>query len=256
MRHVPGRLVVALVVAAVLVGGAGVFLVHAQIPSTFKNLQVMPKDISRAQLIAEMREMAGSLGVRCNHCHTGGNPQTLEGMDFASDTLEAKRVARAMMKMTREINATFLPATGRDPAHMAQVKCITCHHGGLEPETLADTLLRAIDQGGAPAATAAYRDLREKFHGRSRYDFGEQSLSWTAEQAARKPANADAAIALLELNMEFFPKSANTLVVLGDRYALKGDTTAAIARWNQALAIEPGNRFIQSKIDQARGVKK
>jgi len=255
MRHTARRFAVVFTVAVVLVSGAGVF-VHAQIPSTFKNLQVLPKDITRPALISEMREMAGSLGVRCGHCHPGGNPQTLEGVDFASDSLESKRVARVMMKMTREINATFLPQTLRDPKRLAQVKCITCHHGGLRPETLADTLLRALDQGGAAAATSAYRELREKHYGRSIYDFSEQMLSWTAEQASRRPAYADAAIALLELNLEYYPKSVNTRVVLGDRLIAKGDTAAAVKRWEEALALEPGNRFVQGKLDAARGVKR
>ena len=34
-----------------------------------KNLQVLPKDTPRPQLIAMMRGVAGALGVRCNYCH-------------------------------------------------------------------------------------------------------------------------------------------------------------------------------------------
>ena len=43
-----------------------------------------------------MRNFASGLGVRCDHCHVGGNPDTLEGFDFASDAKEAKQVARAI----------------------------------------------------------------------------------------------------------------------------------------------------------------
>src|SRR5688500_13932467 len=42
-----------------------------QIPTEFKNLQVLPKDISRADLVQTMRQVATDLGVRCTHCHVG-----------------------------------------------------------------------------------------------------------------------------------------------------------------------------------------
>ena len=245
------RSAVAVFVIAVLVSGATVF-VHAQIPQTFKNLKVLPKDISRGALIAEMREIAGSLGVRCGHCHPGGNPETLQGVDFATDSLETKRVARAMMRMTRAINSTLLPATGRDTTRMARVRCITCHHGARRPETIADTLQRALDRGGASAVMTSYRALREQYHGRSVYDFGEPTLWWMAEQAGRKPATADAAIPLLEANLEFFPKSVQTRATLGDRLLARGDTAAAIQRWQEALELEPGNRFIQGKLEAVK----
>ncbi|HET9325525.1 MAG TPA: c-type cytochrome [Candidatus Eisenbacteria bacterium] len=249
------RLAVTFLLAAVLASGAAAF-VDAQIPQTFKNLRVLPKDIARPALIGEMREMAGALGVRCGHCHPGGNPETLQGVDFASDSLESKRVARTMIRMTREINSAFLPMTGRDTMRMARVRCVTCHHGARRPETLADTLHRALDRGGAPMVTAAYRSLREQYYGRAVYDFGEGALWFMAEQATRKAATAEAAIPLLELNLEFFPKSVNTRIALGDRLIANGDTAAAIRRWHEALELEPGNRFIQSKLDAVRGGKR
>lgn len=35
------------------------------------NLQVLPKDIPKAQLVQTMRGFAMGLGVRCEHCHVG-----------------------------------------------------------------------------------------------------------------------------------------------------------------------------------------
>jgi len=86
----------------------------AQIPTTFTNLQVLPKDIPRSELIATMRNIAGSLGVRCVHCHVG--PDDLQGMDFAIDEKRSKVAARAMLQMVRAINADYvsrLPAGRR-----------------------------------------------------------------------------------------------------------------------------------------------
>ena len=88
--------VVSFAVLIVLVPGAAL-LAHAQIPQTFKNLKVLPKDISRPALVGQMREVAGALGVRCGFCHAGGNPQTLEGVDFASDSLETKYFALGLL---------------------------------------------------------------------------------------------------------------------------------------------------------------
>src|SRR5688572_31654917 len=103
----------------------------AQIPQTFTNLQVLPKDIPRPQLVATMRGFAGALGVRCTHCHVG--PDDLQGMDFATDEKESKKVARTMLRMVRGINADVigtLPAA--DPPRQ-QVTCLTCHRREAKP---------------------------------------------------------------------------------------------------------------------------
>ena len=256
MRHpFPWQVAIA-VAAGCLLAPAAVVSVDAQIPQTFKNLKVLPHDVTRPALLLQMREISGALGVRCGHCHAGGNPETLEGVDFASDTLETKRVARVMMRMVREINSTLLPQTGRDTTRIARVACVTCHHGARRPETLADTLQRALNSGGAPAAIGAYRQLREQYYGRAVYDFGEGALWWVAEQASRRPDQFDASIALLELNLEFFPKSVNTRLALGDRMIAKGDTAAAIKRWQEALDLQPGDRFIQGKLDAVHGARR
>ena len=250
------RRVVTCIALATAMGGLLVLVsthrAAAQIPQTFKNLKVLPRDVSRQDLVLQMRQMAGGLGVRCGYCHSGGNPQTLEGVDFASDSLETKRVARVMLRMTREINSSMLPLTGRDTTRLARVSCVTCHHGARRPETLADTLLRSLRVGGTAGVTSSYRALREQYYGRAVYDFGEGALLWVAEQAAGLPEHADAAIALLQLNLEFFPKSANTRTALGDRLAARGDTTGAIQQWEEALAIDPGNNWVRGKIEATR----
>src|SRR5205807_994767 len=65
----------------------------AQPPMT--NLQILPKDTPRPQVIATMQAIAQSLGVQCNYCHVqegrGGRN------DFASDEKPAKKAARGML---------------------------------------------------------------------------------------------------------------------------------------------------------------
>src|SRR5262245_5656863 len=114
----------------------------AQIPEKSTNLQVLPKDTPRAQLILVMRGFASALGVRCTHCHVGKDPDDLKSFDFASDEKEAKRIARAMMKMTDEVDTRLLPQIGRTPS--VKVECMTCHHGLRKPEQLVDVLAATL----------------------------------------------------------------------------------------------------------------
>jgi hypothetical protein len=102
--------------------------------SNYKNLQVLPKDISREQLLATMRSFTRGLGVRCNHCHVVKATEPKEELDFPSDAKDEKKNARTMILMTREINRTWIPRVTKEPADM-RVGCWTCHRGKPEPES-------------------------------------------------------------------------------------------------------------------------
>lgn len=102
---------------------------HHELPKP-TNLQVLPKDIAPADLIAIMRGFTGSLGVHCSFCHEQ-NAQTHE-MNFASDAKPEKTSARIMMRMTHEINTKYLAEL---PDHdEMKVGCGTCHRGHSMPE--------------------------------------------------------------------------------------------------------------------------
>ncbi len=97
----------------------------------FKNLQVLPKDISKDSLDTIMHHFTKALGVRCNFCHTMGNGK----MDFASDEKEEKGIARYMIKMAAGINSTYFNfEKSNRPDTINIVKCITCHHGNPHPD--------------------------------------------------------------------------------------------------------------------------
>src|SRR5688572_3892903 len=163
-----------------------------QVPEKFTNLQVLPAASTRADVVRVMRGFAGALGVRCNHCHVGDNPATLENFDFASDAKETKRIARGMLKMTMEINTRLVPAAGVE--NPVQVQCITCHRGTTRPEPLSDTLRRTIEQRNVAAAIEQYRDLRTRHYGRGGYDFGAPTLNVLAEWLASQRKDVAAAI--------------------------------------------------------------
>lgn len=222
----------------------------AQIPETFTNLQVLPKDVERRALIDAMRGFATGLGVRCNHCHVGENADTLEGFDFASDDKETKRVARAMMQMTREINDTLLPKTGREK--LLTVGCATCHHGVEKPQGLREILAAELAEGGVDAVAARYRELHEKYYGKGAYDFSEFTLTGLAERVARSQDDPATALALLDLNAELHPESAYTHIVKSRILAATGARDAAIGSAERALEIDPESRWARQQLERLK----
>jgi hypothetical protein len=133
----------------ILAGAMGLFTMSvaaAQIPPAFtsvppsvaapalKNLKVFPKDISRADLISNMKFFTRSLGVRCTYCHVGVEGQPRSTYDFASDAKPNKDIARDMLRLADRLNEKDLPAIGglADP----HITCFTCHRGSTKPATM------------------------------------------------------------------------------------------------------------------------
>ena len=90
----------------------------------FKNLQVLPKTISKDDLKALMKAQTKALGVECDFCH--------ETPDMASDKNPAKGVARKMMQMTQLINDKWIKGVV-DEADKHLITCGTCHQGHNSP---------------------------------------------------------------------------------------------------------------------------
>ncbi len=99
----------------------------------FKNLTVLPKDISRDSMKIVMDGFKDALGVKCGFCHAPqkDNPGK---MDFASDEKPEKDIARHMIRMTRDINEIFFNFNNSPrPDTIRSVTCITCHRGDPHP---------------------------------------------------------------------------------------------------------------------------
>lgn len=94
----------------------------------FKNLKVLPKNISKEDLELTMKQFKTALGVKCSFCHAESktNPGKL---DFASDENKHKDVARGMLRMTKKINKKFFKEEKGNA-----VTCFTCHNGHEEPQ--------------------------------------------------------------------------------------------------------------------------
>ena len=112
-----------------------------QVPWKGENLQYFPKDITRERLTQRMREFSFALNVRCQYCHAGGDGISFEGVDFSSDDKPAKNKARAMLRLTDQVNKTLLPEVpsradpADDTAHHCAVPSSARRIGSLRPRT-------------------------------------------------------------------------------------------------------------------------
>jgi cytochrome c-type biogenesis protein CcmH/NrfG len=187
-----------------------------------------------------MDEVSKALGVRCDYCHSAqrgsGQPEP------------KKEVARAMIAMTRDLNAKVQEATGKPAGETARVECVTCHRGVAIPQPLLTIILGTIAQQGGAAAVEQYRDLRKRYYGRATYDFSEEALLEIVQRVVQgKP---DDAIALLRMNLDFNPQSAKTYALLGFAYTRKVDDAMAITNLQKSLELDPTNAVVRGQLEQ------
>ena len=84
-----------------------------------ENLKVLPRTMTVDQVTEYMSKQVGrGLGVKCGFCHEGG--------DFAADGNPHKKKARAMIRMTADLNQRFFGGK-------RGITCFTCHKGHDEP---------------------------------------------------------------------------------------------------------------------------
>ena len=193
--------------------------------------------------LLDMQVIASSLGVSCNYCHAqrGDPPAVTAGGKSRQD------VAREMIAMTRALNATVQTAAGKPANETVQVGCITCHRGVPIPRQLTDILWTTTVRQGSPAAVAQYRELRGQFYGKQAYDFSEDALILIASRIGQ--ARPEDAIALMDLNLEFFPRSARSYITLSIAQSRR-DAPAAIVSLKKALEIDPDNAEAKGRLYQ------
>ena len=230
-----------------------------------RNLKVLPKDTSQQDVLALMQTFTRGLGVQCTYCHSEqtapllsaeeqaaqaaappvagrgrgrgrGGPQ----IDFASDEKRQKQTARVMLAMTNDINARLAAAIHKPAADITRVQCATCHRGITNPQQLSDLLRQTMLGKGEGAAVVQYRELRQAYLNSGAYDFREAILLDLGREslATRKP---DDALAWLQLNVEFFPKSAPSYLELARAHLARRDRDSAISDLTKAIQVEPTN---------------
>jgi hypothetical protein len=193
--------------------------------------------------LPDMPAVAAALSVTCNYCHAGAG----EAAKMTANGRPRLDVAREMIAMTHALNASVQTATGKTAREAAAVTCATCHRGVAIPRPLTDVLLLTSVREGADAAVTQYRELRAQHYGRGTYDFGEETLLAAARRLGT--ARPELAIPLADLNLEFFPKSVNTLVAKAIAQTRR-DEEGAVATLKQALEIEPNNGEVKGRLYQ------
>ncbi len=219
-------------------------------PPAPSNLQVMPKDTSREQVLTTMQAFTSALGVQCNYCHVqegrGGRN------DMASDEKPTKKTARQMMLFARELNEKLPTVVGKSAAETTRVGCGTCHRGVPIPKQITDLMTEAAASGGAAAGIAKFKELRERYYGGQSYDFSEVALI-TMAQRANTANKYDDALAYLQANLEYYPKSARTYSAMAQMKNAKGDKTGAIQALEKAVELDPNNAQLKAQLQQLKG---
>ena len=122
--------VIAILAAFICIGIAAV---KPAVNEKFKNLQVLPKNISADSLDKIMDGFNVMLGVDCQFCHT--RDKKADTLIFDKDDKSEKEITRNMMRMTMDINKKYFQHNETVTAEQVQaVTCYTCHKGAPMPE--------------------------------------------------------------------------------------------------------------------------
>jgi hypothetical protein len=131
-------------------------------------------------------------------------------------------------------------AMGAGIALQAMASWVPNVKAGLDPrKSIAQTLSATIASSGIEAAERQYRDLRATAS--ATYNFDESGLNNLGYQLIRAKKFKEA-IRIFQLNVEAFPKSANTYDSLAEGYMDDGEKALAVANYQKSLELNPKNR--------------
>jgi hypothetical protein len=110
----------------------GIAAVKQPTNDRFKNLQVLPRNITADSLDKIMNRFNADLGVDCQFCHV--RDKKADTLMFDKDDKSEKEITRNMMRMTMDINKKYFQFNETVTAEQVQaVTCYTCHRGEPMP---------------------------------------------------------------------------------------------------------------------------
>jgi hypothetical protein len=216
---------------------------------------VLPENIPRDSLLGIMRGFTAALGVQCQYCHVQeaapeGAPGPRMRLRPALDDKQTKLTARFMMRMADSLNRVVLAALPKRHEPSVSVSCITCHPGSPLPQTIGAALAETIQRpgGGIDSAIARYRALRANMAS-GRYDFTETPINELAQSLAAGGRTPDA-LALLNMNQEFYPNSPDVDFAFAEVYRRAGDKPNAITRYRAVLTKRPNDMRARQRLQE------
>jgi tetratricopeptide (TPR) repeat protein len=153
-----------------------------------------------------------------------------------------------MLRMVEQLNTTTLAQLPARAEPRVVVECSTCHRGAALPKSLQTMLFEIVQSQGAAAAVAKYRELRPNAV-LGQYNFGEWEINELARRLneAQKP---ESAIAILEMNGEFYPKSPEIDVMIGELHRRLGNRDKAMERYRMALGKAPDHPMAKQRLEE------
>ena len=102
--------------------------------SRYRNLKVLSKNISEENMDYVMETFSVNLGANCLFCHPGKQNGAEFSIDYVTDQLQNKKVARDMLRMTMKLNKKYFKTnmTGMMEVR-GRIWCKTCHQGRPVP---------------------------------------------------------------------------------------------------------------------------
>jgi hypothetical protein len=113
-------------------------IIAAKVPReerlVYKNLQVLSKNITDENMDYVMGSFNSGLGANCLFCHPGRQNGTEFSINYVTDSLRNKRVAREMLRMTMRLNKKYFNTklTGLMETR-GKIWCKTCHRSNPVP---------------------------------------------------------------------------------------------------------------------------
>ena len=123
---------------------------------------------------------------------------------------------------------------------------------GVPKPSITEALMELVLADSIPAAINKYYDLKKNNF--NDYNFKESQLNGFGYQLLQV-GKIDQAIAILKLNVESYPGSANVYDSLGEAYMVKGNKEEAIMNYEKSLKLNPKNKNAEDNIKKLKDSK-
>jgi len=123
---------------------------------------------------------------------------------------------------------------------------------GTPKPSINEALMDLVLSDSVNAAIIKYHDLKKNHP--DEYNFKESQLNAFGYQLLQV-GKTDLALAILTLNSESFPESANVYDSLGEAYMIKGNKEKAVLNYEKSLKLNPKNKNAEDNLKKLKDSK-